>query len=184
MLKHTKIRFYMLLASCLFVSSFLVSCSATLEDYENTQPEFDLRTFFNGELVAYGIFQDRSNQVVRRFRVEMTGTWTDDQGVLDETFYYADGTTEKRIWTLTYLGNNQYQGTASDVEGIAEGAVKGFALNWSYTLSLPVDGDKVSVEFDDWMYLVDNNNLINRAKVTKFGFDVGEVTLLIQKVVD
>jgi hypothetical protein len=184
MFKHNIIRFFMLGVSGLLVSSFLVSCTATLKDYENTQPEFDLRTFFDGELIAYGIFQDRSNKVVRRFRVEMTGTWTDNQGILDETFYYADGTTEKRIWTLTYLGDNQYQGTADDVEGVAEGAVEGFALNWSYTLSLPVDGDRVSVDFDDWMYLVDNNNLINRAEVTKFGFHVGEVTLLIQKVSD
>lgn len=171
------------LSSILVIALLLVGgCSASLSDYQTQTPELKLEEFFNGELVAYGMFQDRSDQVIRRFRVEMTGTWQGNTGILDETFYYADGTTEKRIWTLTKLGDGKYSGSASDVIGEALGEAKGFALNWHYTLALKTDDDVYHVDFDDWMFLLDEKRLINRAQVTKWGFDVGEVTLLIEKI--
>ena len=56
--------------------------------------------YFNGELQAWGMFQNRSGAVVKRFHVAMTGTWRGDVGVLDERFTYSDGSTERRVWTL------------------------------------------------------------------------------------
>jgi hypothetical protein len=47
---------------------------------------------------AHGIFTDRSGKVVRRFVVQMTGTWNGNEGVLDERFTYSDGKTERRVW--------------------------------------------------------------------------------------
>lgn len=164
-----------------FCISLLAGCSTSLSDYSSTKPEFDLQTFFTGELTATGMFQNYSDKVVRRFNVEMTGHWENDKGILDETFYYADGETEKRIWTIINLGNNRYTGTADDVVGKATGRVSGFALNWQYTMRLEVDGDTYDVAFDDWMYMIDENTVINKARVTKFGFTVGEVTLVINK---
>ncbi len=160
----------------------LFGCSATLDDYQSQTPELKLEEFFKGKLVAYGMFQDRSNQVMRRFRVDMTGTWEGNTGILDETFYYQDGTTEKRVWTLTKLADGKYSGSASDVIGEALGETSGFALNWHYTLALKTEDDIYHVDFDDWMYLLDDKRLINRATVTKWGFHVGEVTLLIEKL--
>lgn len=165
-----------LLSYCL-----LTSCSVSLSDYRGTDPQFKLEEFFNGKLLAWGTFQDYSGKVNRRFRVEMIGTWDGDKGVLDEDFFYADGEVQKRIWRLTKLSEGKYQGEADDIVGIAKGEVEGFALKWEYTMALPVDDDVYHLHFSDWMYLVDENNLINRASVTKFGIEVGEVTLLIQK---
>jgi hypothetical protein len=34
---------------------------------------------------------------------------------------------------------------------------------------------------DDWMYLIDENTMVNRAKMSKFGFEVGEVTLFFRR---
>ena len=45
------------------------------QDYASEKPALDLKTYFNGELTAHGIFTDRSGKVVRRFTVAMTGTW-------------------------------------------------------------------------------------------------------------
>ncbi len=165
----------------LLTSFLLSSCSTSLSDYQATEPEFKLESFFEGELKAWGTFQDMSGKVVRRFTVDMTASWDGKTGILDEDFYYADGETQKRIWTLTHEGGNRYSGTAADVVGKANGEVEGFAFNWHYTMALPVDGEIYEVHFDDWMYMLDENNVINRAEVTKFGVTVGEVTLLIQK---
>ena len=77
---------------------WLAGCATQdLDSYAKEQPVLDLRTYFNGPLVAHGIFQDRGGQVVRRFVVQMEGRWDGDQGVLDERFTYSDGRTERRI---------------------------------------------------------------------------------------
>ena len=137
----------------------------------------DLKTYFNGSLDAHGIFTDRSGKVARRFVVQMTGTWTGNQGVLDERFTYSDGKTERRVWRLTDLGNGRWEGRADDVVGVATGVSSGNALNWRYTLALPVDGKVYEVQFDDWMYRIDERVVLNKAVMSKFGIYLGEVTL-------
>ena len=150
-------------------------------DYAAEKPVLDLRTYFNGELVAHGVFTDRSGKVARRFVVQMTGTWNGNQGVLDERFTYSDGKTERRVWRLTELGGGRFEGRADDVVGVAQGVAAGNALNWRYTLALPVDGKVVEVQFDDWMYLMDERVMLNKAVMSKFGVRLGEVTLSFYK---
>ena len=141
----------------------------------------DLRQYFNGTLDAYGIFTDRSGAVVKRFTVVMRCTWNGDEGVLDEDFIYSDGTTQKRIWRLKHLGNGRYSGRADDVVGEAIGETQGNAFRWGYTLALPVDGKVWEVQFDDWMYLMDDRVMLNKAEMSKFGIRLGEVTLSFVK---
>jgi hypothetical protein len=171
------------LAALLATSALVLGCASgpVASDYAAERPALDLKSYFNGELVAHGIFTDRGGKVVRRFVVQMTGTWTGNQGVLDERFTYSDGKTERRVWRLTDLGNGRWEGRADDVVGVATGVAAGNALNWRYTLSLPVDGKVYEVQFDDWMYLVDDKVMLNKAEMSKFGFRLGEVTLSFTK---
>jgi hypothetical protein len=162
---------------------FLTACAASLDDYKEEQPALDLSQFFNGHLEAYGIVQDYKGKVTRRFRADILGAWNNNAGVLDEQFFFTDGEEQHRCWQLRKRGN-EYRGTAADVIGEAAGTTSGNALNWSYVLAIPV-GDKVwNITLDDWMYLVDENNLINRASMRKFGLEVGQLTLHIRKVSD
>lgn len=162
---------------------FLFGCSVTIDEYLDTQPELDLSRFFNGHLEAYGIVQDYKGKVKRRFRADILGQWRDDQGVLDELFYFTDGEEQHRCWQLQKSGTH-YIGRASDVIGEAKGEVSGNALNWKYQLSIPVGDKNWRIDLNDWMYLVDENNLINRASMHKFGLEVGQITLYIRKVSD
>jgi Protein of unknown function (DUF3833) len=146
-------------------------------DYADQKPVLDLKTYFNGELVAHGLFTDRSGRVQRRFVVQMTGSWSGNQGTLDERFTYSDGKTERRVWRLTDEGNGRWSGRADDVVGVADGRAAGNALNWRYTLRLPVDGSVYEVQFDDWMFLMDERVMLNKAVMSKFGIHLGEVTL-------
>jgi len=160
----------------------LAACSAVPQDYAASQPRFDMRTFFNGPLEAWGMFQDRSGKVVQRFHVVMTGRWQGDAGTLEEHFRYADGTTSQRTWTFHRVDDHHITGRAGDVIGEASGEAYGFALHWNYVLALPVGDSVYNVRMDDWMYLVDEQTLLNRTQMTKFGFRVGEVTLVIRRV--
>ena len=171
-----------LLLSVVTATTLLVGCAShDIAQYATERPALDLDRFFNGKVVAYGIFQNRSGQVVRRFTVDMEGTWEGNQGVLDEHFTYSDGKTERRIWRLTKTADGRYTGTADDVAGVANGQAAGNAFQWAYTLKLPVDGTVYEVQFDDWMYLVDERVMLNRATMSKFGIRLGEVTLSFHK---
>ena len=159
-------------------AALVAGCAGpTPADYAAEKPVLDLKTYFNGELTAHGIFTDRSGKVARRFTVAMTGTWNGNQGTLDERFSYSDGTTERRVWRLTDLGGGRYEGRADDVVGVAQGLAAGNALNWRYTLALPVDGRVWEVQFDDWMFQMDERVMLNKAVMSKFGIRLGEVTL-------
>lgn len=151
--------------------------SQDLAGYANEKPTLDLRQYFNGTLDAWGIFQDRSGQIVRRFSVVMVCSWKGDAGTLDERFSYSDGKTEQRIWHLQRHADGHYTGTAADVVGEASGQTRGNAFNWQYTLRLPVDGTTYDVQLDDWMYLIDDRVMLNRARMSKFGVHLGDLTL-------
>lgn len=175
----TRRRFTLGLAS---LPLLMAGCaSPTPADYASQTPVLDLRRYFDGPLTAHGIFTDRSGKVVKRFTVVLKGTWNGAQGVLEEDFVYSDGETQRRVWRLTDLGGGRWEGRADDVVGVAQGQASGNALNWRYTLALPVDGKVWEVQFDDWMFLVDQKVMLNRARMSKFGVTLGEVTLSFTK---
>jgi hypothetical protein len=165
------------------LAALLAGCASapTPADYANETPKLDLKTYFNGPMVAHGLFTDRAGAVKRRFVVKLVGRWQGDTGTLEEDFEYSDGKKERRVWTLTALGNGRYRGTAPDVVGEAIGEAAGNALRWSYTLRLPVDDSVYEVKFDDWMYPMDDKVMLNKAQMSKFGVHLGDVTLSFYK---
>lgn len=124
----------------LFVALFgLWGCSSVnVDHYRAQQPVLELRDYFNGTLDAWGMFQDRSGKVVKRFHVVIEARWEGEVGTLDERFTYSDGSTQRRVWTITRLGEGRYTGRADDVVGEAIGEAAGNALRWRYVLALPV----------------------------------------------
>ncbi|MGQ4658052.1 MULTISPECIES: DUF3833 domain-containing protein [Aeromonas] len=173
-------RLYRLLA--LLPLMLLTGCGANLNDYRGQGPEWDLARFFSGKLVAHGLVTDRSGEVTSRFRVEMEGRWQEGKGELFEQFHFDDGRQQTRTWYLRKGADGHWRGSASDVVGEAVGKTEGFALNWRYQLDLALpDGEVVRVSLDDWMYLLDADRLLNRARISKFGIDLGEVLLYIER---
>jgi len=160
----------------------LIGCAGVKPQmYEQKKPVLDLETYFSGKLKAWGMFEDRKGEVVRRFTVDIVGTWKDGVGTLEEDFFYDDGQTERRVWTIRKEPDGRYTGTADDVIGQALGQANGNALNWTYTLALPVGDSVYNVNLDDWMYLIDDRVMINRAEMSFYGFRVGEVTITFLK---
>lgn len=171
-----------LLAAGIAGAAALSGCAGPqIARHAGEKPVLDLRSYFNGTLDAYGVFTDRSGEVVKRFTVVMRCQWNGDDGVLDEAFTYSDGTTQKRVWRMKHLGNGRFSGTADDVVGTALGEQQGNAFRWGYTLRQPVDGKSYEVQFDDWMYLMDDRVMLNKATMSKFGIRLGEVTLSFVK---
>jgi hypothetical protein len=160
----------------------LAGCAGVpVDKYRAAQPRLDLAEYFNGTLDGWGIFQDRSGEVVKRFHVVIEARWQGDTGTLDERFSWSDGTTSRRVWTIVREGEGRYSGRADDVIGSAVGEAAGNALRWRYVLALPVDGRTWHVDFDDWMFLMDDKVMLNRSAMSKWGVRLGEVTLSFRK---
>ena len=160
----------------------LSGCSTMkLSDYSNLSPEFVLEEYFSGRTVAHGVFENRAGDIVSQFTVTIDGRVEGDMLILDEDFVYKDGKTETRLWKIRILPGGRYEGTTDGVVGIARGERSGNAFNWVYTFDLPVGDTTYRLKFDDWMFLQDDRVMINRAFVTKWGFNVGSVTLSFYK---
>ena len=170
------------LAALAFVL-FLAACSGrpALDDPKLSDRELDLEVFFAGKTRAYGQFNDVFGTVRRRFEVDITGTWDGERLTLVEDFVYEDGSTEQRVWTLKKTGPQTWEGTAPGVIGIARGEERGDTFNWQYTIDLPVPDGTLRVEFDDWMWLLSDDRLLNRAYMSRFGLPIGEVIITFER---
>ena len=148
--------------------------------------DFKLEEYFDGNLVACGQFQDRFGQVRRQFTVKIKGDWDGTTLKLTEDFTYEDGSTEQRVWTLHKTGQTTWEGTAPGVIGVAKGEINGDRFNWKYTIDLPVTAKGLPtttsrVSFDDWIWLLPDNRAFNRAYMSKYGLDVGDVSISFEK---
>ena len=76
------------LLAALAAGTLTLGCASapTPADYAAEKPVLALEQYFNGNLVAHGIFTDRSGKVIKRFTVEMRCAWQGDTGTLDESF--------------------------------------------------------------------------------------------------
>ena len=160
----------------------LNSCSEMKpEDYKNTKPIIKIEEYFQGNVKAWGMLQGRSGEVKRQFVADMKGEFDGQNLILDETFIWNDGEKQERRWTIKKVGDNKYEGTAPDVVGIAKGVSFGSAFKFEYKLLVPYKDKKIKIRFDDWIFKQDEKTAINKATLTKFGFKVGELTVLFVK---
>lgn len=167
-----------------FVAVAVAGCTGkpALDDEKLSDRQLNLEQFFEGNLIAYGQFQDVFGTVRRRFEVEIEGTWDGETLTLVEDFVYEDGSTEQRIWSLQKTGDQTWEGTAPGVIGVASGEERGDTFNWRYTIDLPVPDGTLRVAFDDWMWQLTEDRLLNRAYMKRFGVDIGEVIITFEKL--
>lgn len=165
----------------------LSGCASTSiqgPNYTAQTPTLDIAEFFDGQVKAWGIVQNRKGNIVQRFTVDIDGTRDGDSLVLDETFNYSFGEgPATRIWQLKRLSDGEWTGSANDVFSQAAGSEHGNAFNWRYQMDLPRgdSGKTVRVWFDDWIWAMDDETIVNRSYIKKFGITFAEVTIFMRK---
>ncbi|PCM44091.1 hypothetical protein CPA50_11220 [Marinobacter sp. ANT_B65] len=174
-------RFILLLIVTL---GLLSGCSGqALTDYAERGPGLIPEQFFSGELSARGVVKDISGEVIRTFDADISASW-DKAGVgtLDEVFRFDDGEVQNRVWTLTPSDSaDSYRASAGDVVEPGTMRWSGNAIHMNYVLRVAYGDGTLDVRMDDWMYLVTPDTLINQTTMSKWGIDVGEIVLVIQK---
>lgn len=173
--------------TALLLTGALIGISACarhdISALSDRKPSLVLEEFFAGDSIAYGVFEDRFGNLQRQFRVNLTGTISGNELTLEEEFLYDDGERDSRTWVIRNEGTQPdgmiaYSGTAADVSGAASGMVAGNGLNWTYDVVLEMGGNEIEVHFDDWIYRQDEDVAINRAFISKFGIEIGSVTIV------
>lgn len=153
----------------------------SLDDPALSDRQLNLEEFFDGPVTASGQFQDIFGTVRRRFDVEIASRWDGRKLTLIEDFTYDDGSTERRVWTLVKTGPDTWEGTAPGVIGTASGREAGDTFNWRYTIDLPVEGGTLRARFNDWMWLMSEDTLLNRAYMSRAGVPLGEVIIWFER---
>ena len=155
-------------------------------DYKNNKPVFLPEQWFVGKFVADGAFFARSGALKRGFHMELEGRDISSGGQivteLVEHLKYNDGEENNRTYRIVKVADGRYEATAGGVVGTAEIQASGNALHWKYKLKQLVSGSEWTLGFDDWMYLNDENTMVDRAEVYKFGITVGEVFLVAKRI--
>ena len=179
---HTKIIKSISLIICAFL---ITSCSNNSamkpEEFKNKEPRLIIEEYLSGNVKAWGVLQDRSGKVTRQFNADLNGAWDGKQLVLKEKFNWDDGEIQDREWTINKIDEHNYEGTAGDVVGKAIGYSYGPAFKFEYVLLVPVKGKEMKITFDDWIFMQDEKVAINRAKMTKFGIRVADLTVVFVK---
>lgn len=155
--------------------------SNSIEYYAQKKNKVDLRSFFKGDIEGWGSIFDYQGRQTRSFYVTLKGTWDKDKGTLEEWFFFDDGEKTERIWDISFTNDSTFVGTAKDIVGTAQGKQNGNAVNLNYTLNIPYDGSTINLSMDDWMYLIQDDIILNRTSMRKFGFKVGEIVLFMKK---
>ncbi len=160
----------------------IASCSSvSVEDYADNKPRLVAEEFFNGKLSAHGIVKDRGGQVIRYFSAKIDAYWVDGVGTLDEQFVFDDGEQQTRVWKLKPVGEGKYAATAGDVIGVGAMQVAGNSVFLDYVLRIPYGDGSIDLKIDDRMYLVSERVLLNESIMTKWGFEVGQIALVITR---
>ncbi len=166
------------LALALLPVVLLGACATQkLEDFATGRPELRLETYFPGHTRAWGMFVDRFGTVRRQFIVDLDGGWDGTVLTLDEHFIYADGERQERHWRFHRDGAGGWIGTAPDVIGQAHGREAGNAFEMHYTAELRTGDSTLRADFDDWLFRQDQEVVLNRAVMRKFGVTLGTVQL-------
>jgi len=140
-----------------------------------------MTTFFTGKSTARGLIFDRFDKIRNRIEVTMIGRWLENSFRLDETFAYADGTVEERIWSVKFAGDGTLQAHCPSFAGEVKGWSNDEEVAMGYRYPVPIGGRVFNLDFDDHMYRMGENMLLERVRMSKFGITVGEIILTFRK---
>lgn len=171
-----------LLIAAAFATAGLTAACTTTPDISRRSgetPSLKLEDYFAGRTYAFGLFEDGSGKARRKFHVVIDGTWDGKTLTLDEDFLYDDGERQRRVWTFAPTSAGGYTARANDVVGTVDVRQVGDAASFGYLVDLQTGPNQtLRLRFADRLYLFAGDMLLNRAKVTKFGVHVGDVTVV------
>ena len=154
------------ISSCAMIQDLFGSKKVADLDYLDGANKMDMKKFFDGNIEAFAIKQDTNGKIIATFTAKINGKWDDNKGVIQQNFLYSDGTKDSRTWLVTLDTDGTFDAVGHNVSIPAKGKQIGNAAQSNYSLSLSSKTGKEEVNFEDKMYLVDENSMI---MISNFG---------------
>jgi len=136
-----------------------------------------LESFFAGRTEGDGVFVNSWTQSERRFHVIIDGVWDGNVLTLSESYAYADGLREQKIWCLQQSATGAFTGAYDDTVGPANIWSEGAIVRLQYKLKLA----GIALDFDETMALRDDGSVIDEARVSKWGVTVGRLEVVMRR---
>ena len=134
----------------------------------NLQKKFTLEGFFAGETIAKGTIFSKTVGASRSFNMTTRGTWDGKVLTLVETYQYAAGDSENRVWKFTKTGDGKYTASSKEIQKKVKIEIKGRVASFKYQKKLPRPGKKpIKVTFTEQWALKKNGILSSTTKLSK-----------------
>ena len=165
------------LGVALALAAGLAGCAGpSVQQFAGTQPPFDPVRFFTGHVVSWGVLEDRSGSPTSSITTDCMGVPEGSDGVHMIQHLTEGKDHQTRDWHMRRVTPTHFEATATEVLGLAAGDSAGRVFHWTYDLATDPGNPLKNVHMDQWMYLMDDGSMINRATITKLGVTVAQVT--------
>jgi hypothetical protein len=161
--------FSLTISSCALLQKKNVDNDSDIKAYADDKTKFDIRKALNGNLKGFGVWQNAAGKVIKKFTIEVNGTWEDNKGVVKKSYVFEDGSKDSRTWLITVDDENNYVAIGHDIVGDAVGKQYGGASKMNYILSIKDGSIKSDHKVEDWTYAVNDKSFINILNVDKVG---------------
>ena len=148
------------------------------------RPSLRLEEFFDGSAKGWGFTHSRFGTLSQHFDIKAQGKWNEATRtlLLNEVYLFDDGHRDVLEWRITRHSENRYSGTETNLKGEAQGEQSDNHFRWKYVRDVPqAGGGPTRMAFDDCFYLQEPKVLMARATVSRFGFEIGVITVTYLK---
>jgi len=173
----------LLMVGIVIVALGVVGCAGKdIKSFEGAEPKFRPEQFFDGHVRAWGYSENRFGSINQWFEADFHGETNGDTLTMHEELRYSDGRVIERDWTVVKQSDHEYTVRATDMVGEGKALAYGNAVQWKYYLNVSIGGSKWTLWFDDWMFKRDDNTMIDRATISKYGLTLGRANIYFRKL--
>ena len=171
------------ISSCAYVDQLFAPKRVVELDYLDKTTEIDIKKFFNGDIEAFAIVQDKDGKIVGTYSNKIHGKWEENKGVIQYNLVDDKGNKDNRTWLITLEADNgTFEVVGHDFTKPADGKQIGNAAQMIYALTMRSKEGRIEVKFDDKMYLVDEKSMILVSSFTKENGDHGKKIVSLRKL--
>ncbi len=145
-------------------------------------PKLDIKNFFNGDVEVFAITQNTDGKIIGSYTSKINGRWDDNKGVVQHSAIQYSGKKDSRTWLITLESDGTFEAIGHDMVSAITGKQVGNAMQMVYTLSLPYNGKKEKVDFEENFYLVDESSAIGITLIRRGGSYFGKSIVSYKKL--
>lgn len=172
------------LASCDAIKNFGANkkTELTTVDYLEKAPKIDVKNFFSGDLDGFAIIRDTQGLINDSFTLKVNGAWEGNRGTIRYNYVYNGGKKDSRTWLITINDSTNFSAIGHDFVQTAQGLNQGNSAAVNYGLTTLFEEQKQRIDFEDHLYLVDENSAIVISTMKKGGSIIGKTIISLKKI--